>query len=76
MCVGERMKECKSEREDQSVHLGDRERECVHFCDGKEKQEITSKIEREREQERICVCMRACILKGEWQLPALSAISH
>ena len=57
------MKECKSEREDQSVHLGDRERECVHFCDGKEKQEITSKIEREREieskKEYVCVCERA-----------------
>ena len=74
------MKECKSEREDQSVHLGDRERErmCAFLRWERETRDYFEDRERERdrEQERICVCMRACILKGEWQLPALSAISH
>ena len=51
------------ERTKVCIWVTERERECVHFCDGKEKQEITSKIEREREieskKEYVCVCERA-----------------
>ena len=50
MCVGERMKECKSEREDQSVHLGDRERErmCAFLRWERETRDYFEDRERER----------------------------
>ena len=57
MCVGERMKECKSEREDQSVHLGDRERErmCAFLRWERETRDYFEDRERERARKNMCV---------------------
>ena len=61
MCVGENMKECKSEREDQSVHLGDREREnvCIFAMGKRNKRLLRRSRERESKKEYVCVCERA-----------------